>query len=87
MGQKDYPTYLLVFVQLLQVIGGHGVNTVVLSTIDIVLVTENTGKPMLAHIHLQLSRIGNTAHQMLMPGRGMTGNLTVPEKRLSRWGS
>jgi hypothetical protein len=32
---------LLVLVKLLQVIGGHGVNTAVLSTIDIVLITEN----------------------------------------------
>ena len=33
--------HLLVLVELLQVIGGHGVNTVVLRAIDIVLVTEN----------------------------------------------
>lgn len=32
---------LLVLVQLLQVVGGHGVNTAVLGTIDIVLVTQN----------------------------------------------
>jgi len=32
---------LLVLVQLLQVISGHGINTTVLSTIDIVLITEN----------------------------------------------
>lgn len=32
---------LLVLVELLQVIGRHGVNTTVLGTIDIVLVTEN----------------------------------------------
>jgi hypothetical protein len=32
---------LLVLVQLLQVVAGHGVNTVVLSAIDIVLVTED----------------------------------------------
>lgn len=32
---------LLVLVELLQVIGGHGINATVLSTIDIVLVTEN----------------------------------------------
>lgn len=32
---------LLVLVELLQVISGHGVNTTVLGTIDIVLVTEN----------------------------------------------
>ena len=32
---------LLVLVELLQVIGGHGVDTTVLSTIDIMLITEN----------------------------------------------
>ena len=26
-------------------------------------------------------------YQMLIPGRGTVGNLMVPEKRLSRWGS
>lgn len=33
---------LLVLVQLLEVISGHGVDAVVLSTVKIVLVTENT---------------------------------------------
>jgi hypothetical protein len=32
---------LLVLVELLQVIGRHGINTTVLGTIDIMLVTEN----------------------------------------------
>jgi hypothetical protein len=32
---------LLVLVELLQVVGGHGINTTVLGTIDIMLVTEN----------------------------------------------
>lgn len=32
---------LLVLVKLLQIISGHGVDTTVLSTIDIVLITEN----------------------------------------------
>jgi hypothetical protein len=32
---------LLVLVQLLQVIGGHGINAVVLGTIDIVLITQD----------------------------------------------
>lgn len=32
---------LLVLVELLQVVRGHGVNTEVLSTVDIVLVTED----------------------------------------------
>jgi len=33
---------LLVLVQLLQVIGGHGIDAVVLGTVKIVLVTKNT---------------------------------------------
>ena len=33
---------LLVLVQLLQVVGGHAVDAVVLGTIEIVLVTKNT---------------------------------------------
>jgi hypothetical protein len=33
---------LLVLVQLLEVIGGHGINAVVLGTVEIVLVTKNT---------------------------------------------
>jgi hypothetical protein len=32
---------LLVLVELLQVIGRHGINTTVLGTIDIMLITEN----------------------------------------------
>lgn len=36
---------LLVLVQLLQVISGHGIDTSVLGTIDIVLVTENATQP------------------------------------------
>lgn len=35
---------LLVLVQLLQVVGGHGVDAVVLGSIDVVLVTENAGQ-------------------------------------------
>ena len=37
---------LLVLVELLQVIGGHGVDTTVLGSVDIVLVTENAGYPL-----------------------------------------
>lgn len=33
---------LLVLVELLQVVGGHGIDTVVLGTVEIVLVTKNT---------------------------------------------
>jgi hypothetical protein len=43
---------LLVLVELLQVIGGHGVNTTVLGTIDIVLVTENAMYPSDSMSHI-----------------------------------
>jgi len=44
---------LLVLVQLLQVIGAHGVDTSVLSTIDIMLVTENANiKSACVHLHV-----------------------------------
>jgi hypothetical protein len=33
---------LLVLVELFQVIGGHGINTVMFGTVDIMLVTEDT---------------------------------------------
>ncbi len=35
---------LLVLVQLLEIVGGHGVDAVVLGSIDVMLVTEDTGK-------------------------------------------
>lgn len=38
---SEFLDELLVLVELLQVVGGHGVNTTVLGTIDIVLVTKN----------------------------------------------
>lgn len=42
---------LLVLVQLLQVVGGHGVDTVVLGTVKIVLVTNDTGESLVNFIH------------------------------------
>lgn len=36
---------LLVLVELLEVVNGHGIDTVVLGTIEIVLVTKNTVGP------------------------------------------
>ena len=44
---------LLVLVELLQIIRGHGINATVLSTINIVLITENainSNQPKLFHI-------------------------------------
>lgn len=53
---------LLVLVELLQVIGGHGIDTVVLGTVEIVLVTENAIIPAVSNnvvdvwYHLPLAR-------------------------------
>lgn len=83
---------LLVLVQLLQVIGGHGVNAVVLGTVEIVLVTKNTILllvllfPCLSLFRRRIP-VGVVSYQMVMLGRGTVGSLMVPEKRLSRWGS
>jgi len=77
---------LLVLVELSQILSGHGINTKVLGTIDIVLVTENAvvvRQPSSSLALFQNSR----SYQMAMLGRGTLGSLTVPEKRLSRWGS
>jgi hypothetical protein len=40
---------LLVLVQLLQIVGRHGINTTVLSTIDIMLITENATYPSVCY--------------------------------------
>lgn len=80
---------LLVLVELSQVLGGHGINTKVLGTIDIVLVTENAVKviPSATLFHSRSFQTPGRSYQMAMLGRGTLGSLTVPEKRLSRWGS
>lgn len=76
---------LLVLVQLLQVVSRHGIDTTVLGTIDIVLVTENAMSQLLV---IGLPRIVSAQpgepYQMLMLGRGTEGSLMVPLKRLSR---
>ncbi|KAL2284381.1 hypothetical protein FJTKL_09077 [Diaporthe vaccinii] len=51
---------LLVLVQLLQVVGGHGVNTAVLGTIDIVLVTQDADGHVGARHGGQLDGAGET---------------------------
>ena len=76
---------LLVLVQLLQVVGGHAIDAVVLGTVKIVLVTENAIHPSVHPSHFQPSH--PSTYQMVIPGRGTVGSLMVPEKRLSRWGS
>lgn len=43
---------LLVLVQLLQVVGGHGIETVVLGTVEIVLVTNDTVDTLLVNVPL-----------------------------------
>ena len=40
---------LLVLVEFLQIVRGHGIDTVMLGTIDIMLVTENTIDKMSVH--------------------------------------
>ena len=77
---------LLVLVELSQILSGHGINTKVLGTIDIVLVTENAVVVRQSSCSLVLSQVSRS-YQMAMLGRGTLGSLTVPEKRLSRWGS
>lgn len=74
---------LLVLVELLQVVRGHGVDAVVLSTVNVVLVTEDAdGLQKSVHVSKDWKLGGLT-----MLGRGTVGSLMVPEKRLSRWGS
>lgn len=73
---------LLVLVELSQVLSGHGVNTAVLGTVDIVLVTENA-VDVLILLSFSFAQVVGT-YQMAMFGRGTTGSLMVPEKRLSR---
>lgn len=43
---------LLVLVELLQIVRRHGIDTAVLSTIDIVLVTENAFEPSVQTPHI-----------------------------------
>lgn len=73
---------LLVLVELLEILNGHGVDTTVLGTVDIVLVTENAADS-------QTLRLGRAAgvddtYQSFMLGRGTVGSLMVPEKLLRR---
>jgi hypothetical protein len=84
---------LLVLVELLQIVDAHELESVVLGTVNVVLVSENATptESGLANFFRKLCararvRRGKT-NQMLMFGRGTMGSLTVPEKRLSRMGS
>ena len=53
---------LLVLVELLQVVGRHGIDSVVLGTIDIVLVTENAD----AHVRARDTRELDSARETLI---------------------
>ena len=82
---------LLVLVELLQVVRRHGINTTVLGTIDIMLVTQDAVSESFRQasflILMQLGveiLIRDRSYQTVMPGLGTRGSLTVPEKRLSR---
>lgn len=62
---------LLVLVELLQVVGGHGINTKVLGTIDIVLVTENAVRPSVSrHPKLFLAQFSRTRWPCWGEGHG-----------------
>ena len=76
---------LLVLVQLLEIVGRHGVDTTVLGTVDIVLVTKNATARLVFRSSFCL--FSRQTYQIFMLGRGIAGSLMVPEKRLSRWGS
>lgn len=78
---------LLVLVELLQVVGRHGVNTAVLGTVQVVLVTQNAANTRVSLMPRHSPRTGLQSYQIDMLGRGTEGSLMVPEKRLSRWGS
>jgi len=66
---------LLVLVELLQVVGGHGVNTTVLGTIDIVLVSENASSVISSE---SLPDLG--ARRLCLPdGHVRAGNLGEPD--------
>lgn len=66
----------------------------VLGAINVVLVTKNAvpgkgkKKSAVSGLHVLFMVLGlQGAYQMDMPGLGTWGSFTVPEKRLSRWGS
>jgi len=58
---------LLVLVELLQIVRRHGINTTVLGTIDIVLVTENA---VILSSVVESAQARCCAYQMDMFGRG-----------------
>lgn len=84
---------LLVLVEFLQIVDRHGLERVMLGAIDVVLVTENAvprkkeGKKGCQCLHVFRGSRVVMNYQMDMPGLGTWGSFTVPEKRLSRWGS
>ncbi len=55
-----------------------------LGTIDIVLVTEDADGHACSE---SLALVQNNTPRTNLRGLGIVGSLTVPEKRLSRWGS
>lgn len=77
---------LLVLVELLQVIGGHGINTTVLGSVKIVGITENADEFVSFILPSLMSRneLFEVSYQMDMLGRGTLGRRMVPLKRLSR---
>ena len=79
---------LLVLVELLQVLNAHKLESMVLGAIDVVLVAEDAVCAVVRQWRKKVKiKKKVERYQMVMPGRGTTGSLTVPEKRLSRMGS
>jgi hypothetical protein len=82
---------LLVLVELLQVVGAHGVDTAVLGTVDIVLVTENADAHVRAGDGGQLDSARKTyalSVSSLAVGEAFQLHLRCSvDVRLSRWGS
>jgi hypothetical protein len=77
---------LLVLVELLQVVGAHGINTAVLRTIDIKLVTQNADAHVRAGDRGQLDSAGETWGSVSSLST-LEFRLLPLDVRLSRWGS
>ena len=75
---------LLVLVELLQVVDGHVLEVDLLGTVDVGGIGEN------ADGHARAGDVGQSIHtdkHDLVVALDHCTHLTVPEKRLSRWGS
>ncbi len=86
---------LLVFVELLQSLGVHVGDAVRVRLVDMLLVTEHADLHLRAGQVLQARRTSNHIHRQFLTSRAKKRRIsrkrasyrTVPEKRLSFWGS